>query len=1048
MLLTNAGLSLEAYDRVILHDWTSWAVVALAFIAILFLANLVIFPALEFEGDQLLLPLVGFLCATSLLMVTYLQPALFRRGVYLFEWETRQNRPDYAIELFDSIPYLSREEFGAFNRRFEVVNEANQTTRDLNACAPDKTDNGCPPVAPPITWYSHLHAHFSTIVIGLVALFAIIYDPPPGRPPWYRRPRASLIAAALVAGVLVFTVTQRIGIVSRSAGILGLDGAKLLLITGLVLVARYLNEETLRRPWFQTAVLTLGGIALLGAIVTKKLTIPLIGIQVSELLKLLLVVFLAGFGSRIAVKLQGPNVKRQLRLGLLLVAVFGIAALGMILLKDLGAILVLATILTAYLFLLLPYRTAWPLLLVSAGLLIGLGFVGYSVLPAFGTTHVRARLDLWLDPWTQRGAADGEQIIQAFRALKYGGLVGQGLGQGRSYVIPAAESDLVFPVIVEQMGWVGGVLVVGVYLTLLMRGFRIAVANRRLDRVLMAAGLTALIGFQTFIILAGSLGAMPLTGITVPFISVGGSAMLMNFAYVGLMLRLSSGDPAAMSAPVPYDSRQVRAAIPHLAALSLLLFGYAVIGGAARVLSHSAALATPTDPYNPWMQLELERTLRGAILDLHGNPIVESVVRGGARIYPDPLLAESLAQTIGYTSRIYGSAGLELAFEDRLTGQDARSPLARTFSQLRYLLTREIDGRAVQTTIDPDLQKMVYSLMRDPDRVYNAGAALLLEPGTGAIRALVSVPSFNPATIDADYARLTSDEAAALVNAPFLNRVVQGAYAPGSVFKVLTAAAALEQPTHGPNGAVITPETVFTYALEPPPGPAGYNTYWHSNACATTAAYHGYGTFDFEHALAYSDNVVFAEVGQAIGPYRFQDVATRFGIGQPLDIGIPVRASTLSSSANYLASACGLAQTAFGQGELQLTPLQVGLIGAAVANNGRIAYPHLVTSPSIKGKDWQVIDAGTAAQVRDMMVTVVEDELGSGAPARIPGMQVAVKTGTAETAGFPHAWFVGFAPADKPRYLVVVVLENQGEGSRWAAPLARDILAAALEAQP
>lgn len=1062
MLLTNAGLSLTAYNTVVLHDGWGWAVVALAFVAILFLANLVIFPALEFEGDQLLFPLVAFLCATSLLLATYLEPALFRRGVYLFEYQTALARPDYEIQLFDAIPYLSKAEFATFDEDWTTLNAENQAIIDAGNCGVGEDARPCPPTAPALTWHVHLYDHFSKIVIGLVALFAVLYDPRPGQRPWFRRPRAFVATGVVVGGILALTAAEVIGLIPRGASVLGFTGRKLVLITGLLLAARYLNERTIRRPWVQIGVLTLGAIALIGAIITGELTIPLVGIQVSELLKLLLVVFFAGFGSRIAIKLQATNVNRQLRLGLGLLGIFGVAALGMLALNDLGAILVFTTITVTYLFLLLPTKSVWPLLLASVVLVVGLGLVGYHLLPNLGVTHVRARLDLWLDPWTRQSAADGEQIIQAFRAMKYGGLVGQGLGQGRSHVIPAAHTDMPFPVLIEQMGWAGGVLIVAVYLVLLLRGYRIAVGLPRLDRALLAAGLTALIGFQTFIILGGSLGAIPFTGITVPFISMGGSAMLMNFLYLGLLLRLSDDVPAAAPSPaaaapspemIPYDSKQVRAAIPHLAALSPLLFIFALVAGAGRVIHYRDRLATPTDPYNPWVQIELAHTLRGAILDRDGHPIAESSGRGGARAYPDPLLATSLAQTLGYTSQIYGSSGLELAFETRLMGQDRQSPLMRTLMRMRYLLTREIDGRDVQTTIDADLQKMVYGLMRDPERVHNAGAALLMEPQTGAIRALVSVPTFNPAAIDAEYAELTAGEGAAAADAPLLNRVTQGAYVPGSVFKVLTAAAALEEPTYGQGGAVITPETPFTYELQPPPGPAGYTTYWHRNDCATTAAYHGLSTFDFAHALAYSDNVVFAEVGQSIGPVRFRETAARFGMGEALDIGLPVRASSLSVEPNYLASPCGLPQTAFGQGQLAVTPLQIGLIAAAVANEGVIAYPHLVSSPQVSGRDWRAIDAKAAAQVRDMMVTVVAAELGSGANAALPDVQVAGKTGTAETGeawtgALPHAWFVGFAPADDPQYLVVVVLENQGEGSRWAAPLARDILAAALAAAP
>lgn len=1053
MLLVNAGLSMNAYGHVVLSNWSSWAGVALAFVGILFLTNIVIFPALEFEGDQLLFPLVSFLCATSLLLATYLEPALFQRGVLLFEYATAEARDDYEVQLYDSIPYLSKAEFAEFDVTWQVLNAENAAIRQANDCDTDDAPSRCPPLAPSLTWHYHLYDHFSKIVIGIIAMFAVLYTPRPGSRPWFRRPRAFLVTGTLVGAVVALTGAEIIGLVPRGASFLGFNGRKLLLVVGLLLSARYLTERTIRRPWVLAGVLLGGGIALLGAIITGSLAIPLIGIQVSELLKLLLVIFFAGFGSRIAVKLQGGSVRRQLGIGLGLLGVFGIAAIGMLVLYDLGAIIVFATITTAYLFLLLPSKTVWPMLLLSFILVAALGGVGYYILPAFGVTHVQARIDLWRDPWATPSEADGDQIIQAFRALKYGGLMGQGLGQGRSHVIPAAHTDMVFPVIIEQTGWIGGVLLVAVYLALLLRGYRIAVGMPQLDRALLAAGLTALLGFQTFIILAGSLGTIPFTGITVPFLSMGGSALLLNFVYLGFLLRISDDYAATAVSPsmIPYESKRVRAGIPHLAALTPFLFAFALIGGAARVIHYREALDAPTDPFNHWMQVEMDRTLRGAILDRDGTPIVQSMERGGKRVYPDPVLAESLAQTIGYASDIYGNAGLERTFDDRLAGKGLQGTIWWSFSRLRYLLTREIDGRDVRTTLDADLQKMVYGIMRDPERVTTAGAALLMEPQTGAIRALVSVPTFNPAMIDSLYPMLEGENAdpEMVATAPLLNRVTQGTYVPGSVFKILTAAAALDEPTYGPNGEILTPETVFTYELQPPPSPAGYGTYWHENACAATSSYHGLGSFDFAHALAYSDNVVFAEVGLAIGPVRYQTYADRFGFGRTFDIGVDVRASELASSPNYFATNCGLPQTAFGQGELAVTPLQIGLIAAAAANKGMIAYPHLVTSPKVAGESRRAIQATTAAQVRDMMVTVVADEMGSGGRAAIPDVQVAGKTGTAETGdadmgALPHAWFVGFAPAENPKYLAVVVLEHQGEGSVWAAPIVRDILAAAL----
>lgn len=1040
--LVNAGLGLDAFGKVRLPNWRDWLVVALAFVGFLLAINLIIFPLMGFEGDQIMLPVIGFLCATGLLMISYLEPALFRQSVQRYAFDTAVTRGIYTrdVPLYTPSSYLEREEFDKLNVSWIALAAENAKMRAANLCDTEAPTGPCPSVQAPLDWHYFLYDHFANIVVGLIILLCIIYNPPPNRRVWFRDPIRLAMGGILLLAALAWAVGQQLGLIPESFAVLGFNGFKASFAVIAILNARYLNEAQLRRSWVQIAIAVLGGTLLLLTLATGRSTVPFLNIQVSELLKLLLVAFFAGLGSRVALLMGGHSYRRQLKWAAWFALTFALTALVMLRIYDLGAILILAAILSTFLFLLLPSRSVWPLLLFSAVLLVALGAVGYYILPRFGVVYVKARIDLWQNPWGETGVAiDGEQLIQALRALRYAGLTGQGLGQGRSYVIPAAHTDMLFAVIIEQVGWIGGLFIVAAYLTLIMRGFRIAQENRRLESILLAAGLTAVLGFQTLIIFAGTVGALPLTGITVPLISKGGTSMLLTFVYLGFLLRLS--ETRSASARVTLDVRQIQASIPHIAALFIVLFPIAAGVGVARVIHYSDQLADPQNPLNPWVQVELDRTLRGAILDRNGNPIVYTAERGGARVYPDALLAESLAQTIGYSSDTYGTLGLEFTFDDYLNGKGHENRLSAWLAQLRYLLTREFQGKDVQTTIDPDLQKMVYGIMRDPNRVSTAGAALLLDPHTGEILALVSVPTFDPALIDT----YTQEELEAL---PLFNRVTQGLYTPGSIFKILTAAAALDTPTYSVDGQLITPDTMFYFNddLQPPPGPAGYAGWWHEGACAITESYQGFGNFSFAQALAYSDNVVFAQIGQALGPFRFREVAEKFGIGREFNLGIQTAASSLAYDATYLETPCGLAQTAFGQGQLFVTPLQMGLIGATIANQGQLPYPQLITRPHISERGWRVISKEAAAQTTEMMVAVIEDDFGSGYAARIEGVHVAGKTGTAQTNGAPHAWFIGFAPAEDPQYLAVVVLENQGEGATWAAPIVRDILYNALSA--
>lgn len=1041
--LVNAGLSLDTYGKIQFPNWIDWFVVALIFVAVLFTINLVIFPLIDFEGDQLIFPVTAFLCATGLLIVTYLEPALFEQGIQRFVNKTvverNLTRDDVSLDIPSSL--LERDEFEKLNADWTTLNEENAEIREASLCNTEAPTGPCPPVQSPLDWHYYLYDHFANILTGLVILLSIIYDPPPHRKPWFRAPIRAAVGIIFLFSALAWALGQQLGIIPNSFALLGLTGRKVLFTVIAILGARYLNEALLRRRWTQIGLGVLGGALLAVTFITGNLSVPLLNIQVSELLKLLLVAFFAGLGKNVAVLMSGHSFGRQLRLTMWFTLAFGLIAITMFRVYDLGAILILATVLITFLFLLLPARSLWPLLLLSVILIVALGAIGYYVLPRFDIYYVKARIDLWFDPWAETGVAiDGEQLIQALRALRYGRLTGQGLGQGRSYVVPAAHTDMLFAVIIEQIGWLGGLFIVAAYVILVLRGFRIALGNYSAEQILLAAGLTAVLGFQTLIIFAGTVGALPLTGVTVPLISKGGTSLLLTFIYLGFILRLSRHRSHIPPTDLSQAIQNLHASLPHLAAFFLIIFPIAAGVGIGRVVHFNDRLTEATQPLNPWIQVELNRTLRGAILDRYGNPIVHSPERGGDRVYPDALLAESLAQTIGYDSGFYGRLGIENRFNDYLNGRGHNNKLMAWFSRLRYILTHEFEGQDVETTLDPNLQKMVYRLMNDPSRVSNAGAALLLDPSSGEILAIVSIPTFDPALIDTTFETLDADAQ------PLVNRATQGQYAPGSVFKILTAAAALDTPTYGTDGELITPEYMFYFNddLQPPPGPAGYDTWWHEGACAVTASYQGFGNFNFAQALAYSDNVVFAQLGQALGPFRFREYAEAFGIGRTFNIGIEVAPSNLARDPAYLETPCGLAQTAFGQGQLFVTPLQIGMLGATIANDGELPYPQLVKKPQLREKGWRVISKEAAEQVTEMMVTVTEDEYGSGINAQIEGVHVAGKTGTAQVNGAPHAWFLGFAPAEDPQYLAVVILEHQGEGSQWAAPLVRDILANAL----
>jgi peptidoglycan glycosyltransferase len=337
----------------------------------------------------------------------------------------------------------------------------------------------------------------------------------------------------------------------------------------------------------------------------------------------------------------------------------------------------------------------------------------------------------------------------------------------------------------------------------------------------------------------------------------------------------------------------------------------------------------------------------------------------------------------------------------------------------------------------------------------------LLDPQTGAILALASYPRFDPNQLvladqatqaDVDAAQAAYAALTARSDSPLLNRATQGRYPPGSVIKTLTGAAALDaQVVNGPEGQVTCPERLPTEAGAPPV----------VNAVKNLAQRTG-DPSDLRRVYAWSCNTAFAQLGLALGPDRFAEYAARFGLRAADTLSatadlrdIPADAGSIAGDAAFLARPAALADTAYGQGQALVTPLDMAQMVAVIANDGRLMRPYLVQEAKAGGQVLysakpemlrQVITPVAAQQMRAVMQTSVE--IGYAKPVALPGVVIGAKTGTAETSsGVPHSWFVAIAPLDKPRFAIAVITEHGGEGSKSALPIARQVLAAALGVQ-
>ena len=412
------------------------------------------------------------------------------------------------------------------------------------------------------------------------------------------------------------------------------------------------------------------------------------------------------------------------------------------------------------------------------------------------------------------------------------------------------------------------------------------------------------------------------------------------------------------------------------------------------------------------------------------------------RKYPQHGLA---AQTIGYSTKSRSQAGLERSMNDYLTG--ANTNLSDAF---RHILNRlgsaTVHGDNLQLTLRPRAQALAQKLLGN-----RCGAVVAMNPRTGAVYVMASAPTYDPNLIDqpGGYAKVLKIRGACSGASALYNRTTQGLYTPGSTFKVITAAAALDTgaftPTSGFNDPGYCEEYGKQISNAGNPDQGGREVFGH---------------LDFSSALEHSVNSVFCNIGKQIGAGTILAYAKRFGFYKtpPLETPGSERYPSGLYKGSHLfdpkdpASQVDPGRLAFGQERMLATPLQMAMVASTIANGGVVPKPYVVqkittadgstvqtTHPSNLGR---AIKPQTAAELNQMMQLVVTG--GTGTSAQIPGIKVAGKTGTAET-NVPNvytAWFISFAPADNPQVAVAVVLEKQlnGFGGSVSAPIAKQVM--------
>ena len=757
--------------------------------------------------------------------------------------------------------------------------------------------------------------------------------------------------------------------------------------------------------------------------------------QPGELAKILIVMFLAAYLAANREMLSvftwkvGPFHLPDPRALLPMLLMWGLSLVVVVFEKDLGSALVVFFVFLSMLYVATGKKTY----VVAGVLLAGIGAVAmWSMF-----SHVQVRVSTWLDPFAD-ASGTGYQLCQAIYSMADGGIFGVGIGNGMCDKIPVVESDYIFAAIAEEGGLLGAAGLLLLYVCFAVRGMVTAGRAKSDVSSFISCGLTAAIVLQAFIIVGGVTRLIPLTGLTLPFVSQGGSSLLASFIIVGILLR--AGDAGTgVETEMTGATTQISGAsvlgrvalgkrLTHLMIFISILFAV-LIANLTMLMVVNADTYKNLSTNNHTIQKQATRE-RGTIYTADGTVLAQSIPNGDGtytRVYPAGPLA---AHVVGYSSSKYGTAGIEKAANDELTGTNSYSSWTDVINDFAGV---QQSGNDVRLTINSSVQKAAQEALDG-----YKGACVVLDPETGAVLALASSPTYDASDYDSILSGSSSSDA-------MYNRATQALYAPGSTFKMVTLATALQNDIASENTSYSAPSSMDI-----------------GNAPVTNYHSIGYGTISLRTATEKSVNTVFGQLGVQIGPDLLVKSAEQYGFNSDVFFELPLSKSLMPDPSEMTTwetawAACGqpVGQHSSPAGP-QATVLQMAMVGAAIANDGALEQPYLIDS--VYGSDGAKISStspttlsntmstDTAKRVRDVLEGVVTEGTGTG--AKISGVTIAGKTGTAQT-GKAHddSWFVGMGPSDDCKVVVAIVLEEASDTGTNAATRANGVLKAALTAQ-
>ena len=616
--------------------------------------------------------------------------------------------------------------------------------------------------------------------------------------------------------------------------------------------------------------------------------------QPSEPLKLLIIIFLAAFfsdSSAIRPKLSAyalPSILIGLLTGTILFSQ-----------QDLGTAVIFFLIFSAILISALQKKILLWLLPLAFGLI---GILGYLFLDI-----VKTRIDIWLDPWTY-ASSTSYQVVQSLIAIASGGMMGTGIGLGSPGLVPVVVSDFIFTAISEEVGLLGSIILLLGLLFLSFQIFKIALRTDNLFHRYLTVGIASYISLQSLLIIGGNMGVLPLTGVTLPFVSYGGSSLVTNLVCILIVFIIQKQTPE--NTTVTTTNPVIIKLIAFISSAFIVLI---LVNTWVAVVKREELINQPENPrwiiYDRWIK-------RGDILDQNGNGIAITLGQSGA--LTRELIHTPLSPVIGYTNPLYGQTNLEEAAYPYLRGLAGID-----FSEIWWhqkLYNQPPEGLDIRVSIDLGQQEFA-----DDQLGKTAGAIVLMNASTGEIYVMASHPYFDANMLEENWDLLINDPAA-----PLLNRATQGSYSLGS------ASALLLLPAYETNSIMELSDLSYSRRMD--------------LSCLNFAR-----EYDSQaKGIQFGCERAISQLIEATNPEQLISVIESLGLYTqpilPLQLGLPsIKPDTIRDTIAYLYEKDGLL----------LSPLQMAEVSAILTNDGKLPHLRLLNSYQNQAANWIAFPGGT-----------------------------------------------------------------------------------------